>query len=47
MDEESEALIAWAARHSVDVDDSKDIQLFLRMGNVEHVERRINEAYRL
>lgn len=47
VDEKSEALIAWAARHGVDVDDSKDVQLFLRMGSVDNVEGRINEAYRL
>lgn len=47
VDEESVALIAWAARHGVDVDDSRDVQLFLRMGGIEHIRRRINEAYRL
>ncbi|WP_152529800.1 hypothetical protein [Candidatus Halobonum tyrrellensis] len=47
VDEESETLIAWAARHGVDVDDSSDVQLFLRMGGVEHVGRRLKEAYRL
>jgi predicted transcriptional regulator len=44
---EGEALIAWASRHGIDVDDSKDVQLFLRMEGIENVERRINEAYEL
>ena len=34
IDQKSEALIAWAARHGVDVDDSSDVWLSLQMGGV-------------
>ena len=47
VDEKSESLIAWAAWHGVDIDDLSDVRPFLRMGGIEHVRRRIKEAYRL
>lgn len=49
LDETTSAFIAWAARMGIDVDDRKDAQLVLRMGNMSKREtkRAIREAYEL
>lgn len=47
IDESTSALMAWAARHGVDMDDTRDARLRLRMRGVDNVKARVREAYRL
>jgi len=47
IDETTSALVAWCAKHGVDVDDRQDARLTLRMRGVSNVSERIEEAYRL
>lgn len=47
IDETTSALMAWAARHGVDINDSRDARMVLRMGSLNHVKHHVEEAYRL
>lgn len=47
LDESTSALMAWAARHGIDMDDTRKARLTLRMSDVDNVEARLKEAYRL
>lgn len=44
VDETTSALIAWCAKHGIDVDDRSNARLTLRMNGVENVEARLSEA---
>lgn len=47
LEESASAFIAWAARHGIDVDDSRDARLVLRMGGVERVGPAVREGFEL
>ncbi|AGB16646.1 hypothetical protein Halru_2052 [Halovivax ruber XH-70] len=50
LDETTSALMAWCAKHGVDVDDRADARLKIRLGDVastHDARRRLSEAYRL
>ncbi|ADD03651.1 homolog to HGPV1-ORF14 [Natrialba magadii ATCC 43099] len=47
IDETTSALVAWCAKHGIDVDDRQDARLKLRMRGIRNVSARIEEAYRL
>ena len=47
IDETTSALVAWCAKHGVDVDDRQEARVMLRLQGVENVEARLKEAYRL
>ena len=47
LDEKTSAFIAWAAKHGIDVDDTRDAQMVLRMGGVERVEKAVRDGYEL
>jgi hypothetical protein len=47
MAETMSAFIAWAARHSVDIDDVSEIRMRLRMNDVENTRRAIREGFRV
>lgn len=47
IDETTSALVAWCAKHGIDVDDRQDARLKLRMQDVSNISERIGEAYRL
>lgn len=47
LDETTSALVAWCAKHGVDVDDRQEARVMFRLRGVENVEARLKEAYRL
>ncbi|ELZ21974.1 hypothetical protein [Natrinema limicola] len=47
IDETTSALVAWCAKHGVDVDDRQEARVMLRLQDVENVEARLKEAYLL
>lgn len=47
LGETMSAFIAWAARHGVDVDDTRDAQMRLRFGEIEKHGKAIREGFRV
>lgn len=47
IDETTSALVAWCAKHGIDVDDRQEARVMFRLQSVENVEARLKEAYRL
>ena len=47
LDEHTSAFIAWASKHDIDVDDTGDARMVLRMGGVERVKRAVEQGYEL
>jgi hypothetical protein len=47
LNETMSSFIAWAARHGVDVDDTQDARMKLRMHGVENTDRAIREGFRV
>ena len=47
MGETMSSFIAWAARHGIDVDDTRDARMRLRFNDVGNVERAVREGFRV
>ena len=47
LDEHTSAFIAWAAKHDIDVNDTRDARMTLRMGGVDRVKKAVEQGYKL
>ncbi len=47
LDEQTSAFIAWASKHGIDVDDTRDAQMKIRMGGVDRVKKAVQQGYEL